>query len=136
MTAGLATMLDRTPFCWTKLMSKSTHVVEGNAGSAKKRAGAGGGWVTKRDASTGQFGSRVAAVMSAAERSGLTTEKSGRIGGRVSPKLIRQAKAQTGIEADTDLIEFALANVALEDRFADAFKASRGKVDRDLKLGF
>ena len=117
-------------------MSKSTHVVEGNAGRAKKRPGAGGGWVTKREASTGQFGSRVAAVMSAAERSGLTTEKSGRIGGRVSPELIRQAKAQTGIEKDTDLIEFALANVALEDRFADAFKASRGKVDRDLKLGF
>lgn len=117
-------------------MSKSTHVVEGNVGRAKKRAGASGGWVIKRDASTGQFGSRVAAVMSAAERSGLTTEKSGRIGGRVSPELIRQAKAQTGIETDTDLIEFALANVALEDRFADAFKASRGKVDRDLKLGF
>jgi hypothetical protein len=123
-------------FLLDKPMSKSTRVVEGNAGRAKKRAGAGGDWVTKREASTGQFGSRVAAVMSAAERSGLTTEKSGRIGGRVSPELIRQAKAQTGIETDTDLIEFALANVALEDRFADAFKASRGKVDRDLKLGF
>lgn len=74
--------------------------------------------------------------MQAAERSGLLREKSGRIAGRVSPSLIRQAKRQTGIEADTDLIEFALAAVALEDNFAEAFKASRGKVDPELKLGF
>ena len=33
-----------------------------------------------------------------------------RIGGRVSPALVEQAKARTGIETDTDLIEFALAN--------------------------
>ena len=74
--------------------------------------------------------------MRAAEQSGLLTEKSGRIGGRVSPALIKRAKRQTGIETDTDLIEFALATVALEDNFAKAFKESRGKVDLDLKLGF
>jgi hypothetical protein len=74
--------------------------------------------------------------MQAAEQSGLLREKSGRIGGRVSPALVRQAKRQTGIETDTDLIEFALATVALEDNFADVFKESRGKVDPDLKLGF
>ena len=51
-------------------------------------------------------------------------------------KLIKQAKRQTGIETDTDLIEFALATVALEDNFADVFKESRGKVDPKLKLGF
>jgi hypothetical protein len=74
--------------------------------------------------------------MQAAQQSGLLSEKSGRIGGRVSPALIEQAKRQTGIETDTDLIEFALATVALEDNFAQAFKESRGKVDPDLKLGF
>lgn len=79
---------------------------------------------------------RVQAVMSAAERSGLLKEKSGRIGGRVSPRLVRKAKASTGIKTDTDLIEFALASVALEDRFAEAFKAVRGSVDPDLDLGF
>ena len=117
-------------------MPKSSHMAKRNAGRAKRQAGVGGGRMIKREASGGQLGGRVEAVMSAAQRSGLTAEKSGRIGGRVSPELIRQAKAQTGIETDTDLIEFALANVALDDRFADAFKASRGKVDRDLKLGF
>jgi hypothetical protein len=79
---------------------------------------------------------RVEAVIRAAAESGLLSEKGGRIGGRVSPALIRQAKRQTGIETDTDLIEFALAAVALEDNFAEAFKESRGKVDPTLKLGF
>ena len=50
--------------------------------------------------------------------------------------MIRQAKKRTGIETDNDLIEFALANVALEDEFAEVFKQSRGKVDPDLELGF
>jgi len=74
--------------------------------------------------------------MRAAEQSGLLNEKSGRIGGRVSQALVTQAKRQTGIETDTELIEFALATVALEDNFAEAFKESRGKVDPELKLGF
>ena len=79
---------------------------------------------------------RFEAVMLAAKQSGLLSEKGSRIGGRVSPALVRQAKRQTGIETDTDLIEFALATVALEDNFASAFKESRGKVDPTLKLGF
>jgi len=79
---------------------------------------------------------KVEAVMAAAERSGLLGGKSGRIGGRVSPALVEQAKARTGIEADTDLIAFALANLALEDRFAEVFRAARGKVDPGLNLGY
>ncbi len=74
--------------------------------------------------------------MQAAERSGLLSEKSGRIAGRVSPALIEQAKRQTGIETDTDLIAFALATIALEDDFAETFKESRGKIDPEVKLGF
>jgi hypothetical protein len=79
---------------------------------------------------------RFDAVMKAAADSGLLKEKSSRIGGRVSPALLRQAKKRTGIETDTDLIEFALANLALEENFAEAFRHSRGKVERNLKLGF
>jgi hypothetical protein len=79
---------------------------------------------------------RFEAIMQAAERSGLLREKSGRIGGRVSQALVKQAKRQTGIETDTDLIEFALATVALEDNFAETFKESRGKIDPELQLGF
>ncbi len=80
--------------------------------------------------------SRFAAVMQAAEHSGLLGEKSMRIGGRISPALIEQAKKQTGIETDTDLIEFALASVALDDDFGQTFRKTRGTVDPALKLGF
>ncbi|WP_244446367.1 hypothetical protein [Devosia riboflavina] len=79
---------------------------------------------------------RRTAVLSAAEKSGLLGEKSARIGGRISPALLEQAKKQTGISTDTDLIEFALANVALEDGFSKAFDKTRGTVDPSLKLGF
>ena len=107
---------------------------------AKGQIGVGRKSQVVRDAGTGQVlgtrGTMVEAVMAAAERSGLLHEKGGRIGGRVSPTLVRQAKAQTGIQTDTDLIEFALASIALEDRFAESFKAVRGTVDPDLKLGF
>lgn len=109
----------------------------------RARAASKGGSVLgktfKREPSTGRIvvsKARFEAIMEAAERSGLLSEKGSRIGGRVSPALVRQAKRQTGIDTDTDLIEFALATVALEDNFAEAFKESRGKVDPRLKLGF
>jgi hypothetical protein len=93
-----------------------------------------------RDARTGQFrpfgNTRFDAVMKAARSSGLLGEKSTKIGGRISPALLEQAKKQTGIEKDTDLIEFALANIALEDDFAKVFRNARGTVDPALKLGF
>jgi hypothetical protein len=95
--------------------------------------------VLERDSRTGELRinkARFEAVMKAAERSGFLDEKSSRIAGRVSPTLVEQAKKQTGIAGDTDLIAFALASVALEDNFGAAFKESRGKVSADLKLGF
>jgi hypothetical protein len=107
--------------------------------SANKRPARAVAENARRDAATGRFSSgttRVDAVMQAAEQSGLLGEKSGRIGGRVSPALVAQAKRRTGIKTDTDLIEFALASVALEDNFADVFKEARGAVDPNLKLGF
>jgi hypothetical protein len=79
---------------------------------------------------------RVDAVIEAAENSGLLGEKSSRIGGRISPALVEQAKKRTGIETDTDLIEFALANIALGDDFAKTYRKTRGTVDPALKLGF
>lgn len=87
-------------------------------------------------AATTAHPSRFEAVMAAADRSGLLAGKGGRIGGRISPELVARAKAQTGIDSDSDLIAFALANIAVEDRFAQAFAAVRGAVDADLNLGF
>lgn len=76
------------------------------------------------------------AVMKAADDAGLLKGKSARIGGRVSPALLKRAKKRTGIATDTDLIEFALANVALDDDFGEVFSKIEGTVDPSLKLGF
>ena len=79
---------------------------------------------------------RIEAVLQKAEESGLRAEKDSRIAGRVSADLIKKAKARTGLTSDTELVEFALANVALEDNFAETFRKTRGTVDPTLKLGF
>jgi hypothetical protein len=79
---------------------------------------------------------RVDAVVEAAKQMGLIGEKSGRIAGRLSPALIQQAKKLTGLQSDTDLLEFALANIALRDDFPDAFKKLKGTVDPTLDLEF
>src|SRR5688500_7317958 len=76
------------------------------------------------------------AVMDAAQQSGLLREKTTRISGRSKTELIAQDKRRTGIESDTELIEFALASIALEDNFAEEFAAVRSKIDPDLKLGY
>jgi len=70
--------------------------------------------------------------MAAAQRAELLDEKSGRTGGRVNQALVEQAKARPGIEADADLFDFALANIALDDAFAETFKALRGPEARFL----
>jgi hypothetical protein len=137
-------MLDKIQFCLTQVNA----MAKASASKSPTRRGKQAAGTTKglgriktvhREPTIGQpvvSKTRFEAVMRAAEKSGLLNEKGGRIGGRVSPALVRQAKRQTGIETDTDLIEFALATVALEDTFADVFKESRGKVDPKLKLGF
>lgn len=130
-------MLNDIEICWTPVVAKN---VSNERRPTPRGKGAFAGPAAGRDARTGAFlagrGAQVTAVMAAAERSGLLTEKNGRIGGRVSPTLVEKAKARTGIASDTDLISFALANIALEDKFSEAFKAARGEVDADLKLGF
>ncbi len=79
---------------------------------------------------------QVVAVMALAQASGLTAAKDSRISGRVSSELIERAKARTGLESDTELVEFALANVAVEDNFAEVFRELYGTVDPDLDLEF
>lgn len=120
-------------------MVKNIAAQDREAAKPRKGVSTTGEWALKRKAGAGQIATvhdtQVEAIMAAAQRSGLL-EKSGRIGGRVSEALVAKAKARTGITADTDLIEFALANIALEDRFAEAFMAARGAVDPDLDLSF
>lgn len=79
---------------------------------------------------------RVTAVMRSAANEGLTGAKDGRIAGRISAELIATAKARTGLRSDTELLEFALANVALQDDFAQIFREVKGTVDAELDLEF
>ncbi len=92
--------------------------------------------IKKRHLQPEEINPRFEAVMKAAEAQGLLQEKTSRIAGRISPALIARAKKMTGIDSDTDLIEFALAILALEDRFIKVFKETRGQVDPSLKLGY
>ena len=120
-------------------MSKIVAKKMGRGARKHQAARASRAAMMKQDSLTGGLPTgreRFEIVMQAAERSGLLKEKTSRIAGRVSPALVERAKKRTGIEADTDLIEFALASVALEDDFAEAFRAARGKIDPELKLGF
>jgi len=129
-------MFNERRICWT-IMAKHTGTprVEGGT-SLGGNIGPSVGGETRSGRLAVSRDTQVEAVMAAARRSGLLHEKGSRIGGRVSPALVKRAKARTGIKSDTDLIEFALANIALEDGFAAAFRAVRGKVDPDLNLEF
>ena len=50
--------------------------------------------------------------------------------------LVAQAKKRTGVVSDTDLIELALANIAVADDYAEWLLARRGTIDREADLEF
>lgn len=79
---------------------------------------------------------RVQAVLKSAGRAGLLRDKTARIAGRISPELLALAKARTGLASDTELLEFALASLALEDPFVATFRELRSTVDPSLQLGY
>lgn len=79
---------------------------------------------------------RVQLTLETAEAEGLRDgAKDKRISGRVRESLHRAAEARTGLKGN-DLLEYALAKVALEDDFAATLLALEGSVDKDLDLEF
>lgn len=81
--------------------------------------------------------SQVLATLALAKKQGLMKgDKIARISARVSPVLVERAKKQTGIETDTELLEFALASIALEDAFPETMKKLEATIDPDIKLGY
>ncbi len=60
--------------------------------------------------------------------------KTGRISGRVTTELLRAAKQKSGLESDTELLEYALSKVALEDDYGARLLARRGKIADDVEL--
>lgn len=80
---------------------------------------------------------RFADAMAIAREAGLL--KGGRtklVRGRMPDALVAKAKARSGVHSDTELIEVALANLAVADEYPGWLLAQRGKVSRDLDLEF
>jgi len=80
--------------------------------------------------------SRRSVVLRTAKDAGLLTGSSGRIAARIRKQLIDAAKTRSGIASDTELLEYALARVALEDDFGQKLVRRSGRVPRDLDLEF
>lgn len=78
---------------------------------------------------------RVAATLSTAAAIGLTRgRKDKRLSGRTHAKLVAAAASRSGLNG-SDLLEYALARVALEDDFAEQLLAREGTIGRDVDLG-
>jgi len=56
--------------------------------------------------------------------------------GRMPEALVRRAKARSGAQTTTELIEMALANLAVADQYPDWLLAQQGTVDKDIDLEF
>jgi hypothetical protein len=84
----------------------------------------------------GQGNPRRNAVLESVKKAGLLDGVRARIAGRIRKQLVRAAKTRSGIKSDTDLLEYALAQVALEDDFGQKLIAREGRVPQDIQLEF
>lgn len=83
-----------------------------------------------------QPGQRRRTVIDTARQLGLMDGENSRIGGRIRRDLVAAAKAKSGIASDTELLEYALAKVALEDDFGTKLVRRKGQVAKDVDLEF
>ena len=76
-------------------------------------------------------------VLVMAEQEGLL--RGGRtkiIRGRMPEALVSKAKKRAGIKSDTDLIELALANIAVSDNYAEWLLSRSGSIDPEVDLEY
>jgi len=76
-------------------------------------------------------------VMALADKQGLL--RGGRtqvVRGRMPEALVTRAKKRTGIDSDTDLIEVALAHIAVADDYADWLLSRHGVLGSEADLEF
>lgn len=75
-------------------------------------------------------------VLEQAKAAGLLgAAKNTRVSGRVPSELIEAAKKRAHVTSDTELLELALARLALEDDFGVRLVARKGSVPSDIDLG-
>ena len=76
-------------------------------------------------------------IMTIAEEEGLLKgERTQVVRGRMPRALVNRAKKRSGIVSDTELIEVALANIAVADDYTDWLLSRRGTVSQDVDLEF
>jgi hypothetical protein len=80
----------------------------------------------------------VARVLEVARTEGIIppSDKDAKVSGRVHRSLLDAAKQRSGLTSETALLEYALAKVAIEDRFGERFARLRGSVPKDVDLEF
>lgn len=54
---------------------------------------------------------------------------------RMSDDLLQEAKRRTGIASDSELVETAVASLAVGDDFGEWLLAQRGRLPRDFTIG-
>lgn len=80
---------------------------------------------------------RLNEIMVIAGKEGLLHgERSEIVRGRMPRALLARAKERTGITSNTELIEVALANIAVGDDYADWLLSRRGSVTPEADLEF
>lgn len=75
-------------------------------------------------------------IVAEARAAGLMTGGRSQVGARLPARLLAAAKAKAGLTSTTEVVEYALATVALEDDFGAKLLALAGTVDPDLDLDF
>lgn len=72
-----------------------------------------------------------------AEEQGLLAgERTQIVRGRMPRALVARARQRTGIDSDTELLEVALASIAVADDYADWLLSRRGTVPPEIDLEF
>jgi hypothetical protein len=69
-----------------------------------------------------------------AENGKLKGVRSERVSARVDPGLIQAARVKTGFENDSDLVNAALAVLAMPDDFGPWFVSQAGRLPKDFEL--
>ncbi len=75
-------------------------------------------------------------VVDAARQLGLLDGEQAWIGGRIGSDLIATARHQSGIASDTELLEYALARIAIEDDFGVSLIRRKGRITQHINLEF
>jgi hypothetical protein len=80
---------------------------------------------------------RLREALTMAQQAGLLEgAKTEVIRGRMPKALVRKAKAASGARSDTELIEMALANLAVADQYPDWLLSQQGTVSQEIDLEF